>query len=185
MSQKPSGKGRLASLSPTARTVLGIVVIAIVIVLGVKYGPHYADSNTATGDAPPPTVTVTSLQGALSLNRSMVYRGVTITVTSVEQAGLFSDDGKSAYAHVKNIIRLHLHVAAPSNQSTAIGIDYSNSAVLLLADGTVLKTGLAQISPDVVPGQNEDGFIDFWNNTPLRLSTLTFVIGESSLAFAQ
>ena len=180
MSQ-PQKKGWLASLSPTKRTALGIIIIALIVFMGVKYGPHYNDDSTTTGDAPPPTVTVNGPAGSLSVNRSMVYQGVTITVTNVQQAQSFSDDGKSAYAHVKYIVRVNLHVQAPAKQQTAIGIDYCSLSHLVLADGSSLPCKLAQISPDILPGEQQDGFIDFWLNAPLQLSTLMYVLDTNSI----
>lgn len=170
-------------MSPVKRTILGIIIIALAVVLGVIYGPHYTDTNTTTGDAPPQTVTVTNSLGSLNVNRSLVYQGVTITVTSVEQAHAFSDDGKSAYAHVKYIVRVRVHVQAPTDQQGAVGIKYGDLAGLALADGTILKARLSQLSPDVLPGQKQDGFLDFWVNTPLTLSALTFTLGSNAVAF--
>ena len=178
-------QGWLASMSPVKRTVLGILIIAVVVVLGVIYGPHYNDDSTTTGDAPPPTVTVTGLTSSLAVNRSIVYQGVTITVTRVEQAYSFSDDGKSQYAHTKYVLRVYLHVQAPKQQQGPLGIDYTGQARLVLSDGTQLQSGLAQISPDVLPGQNEDGFLDFWINSPLDLSSLTFTLADNAIAFGR
>jgi hypothetical protein len=183
MSQ-PQKKSWLASLSPTRRTALGIIIIAIVVVLGVKYGPHYPDSDTTTGDALPPTITVTGQSGSLNVNRSLVYRGVTVTVTNVQQAQSFSDDGKSSYAQVKYVVRVSLHTQAPANQQGALGIEYCALSHLVLADGSELPCKLAQISPDVLPGQVQDGFIDFWINTPpLQLSTLKYMLNNDAIAF--
>ena len=183
MSQAPK-RGRLASMSPLTRTILGLAIIAAVAVVGVIYGPHYDDSNTTTGDAPPATVTVTGQVGALAVNRSIVYRGVTITVTSVEQASSFSDDGKSQYAHMPYVLRVNLHVQAPGNQSGALGIDYPNLARLVLGDGTQMRPSLAQISPAILPAQDEMGFLDFWTASQMNLSSLTFTLGGSAIAFS-
>lgn len=182
MSEEPSKKSWLASLSPMTRNMLGIGIIAVIVVLGVIYGPHYnSDDSTTTGDAPPSTVTVTSPQGALKVNRSLVYQGVTVTVTSVEQAHAFSDDGKSAYAHVSYIVRVYIHVMAPATLQRPVGIDFGNQANLVLPDGTQLIAHLSQISPDVLPGTQQDGFLDFWVNSPLHLSSLTFMLNGSAL----
>lgn len=165
------------------RTALGISIIALFVVLGVTYGPHYDVDNTTTGDSPPATVVVNNSLGSLNINRSLVYQGVTITITSVEQANSFSDDAKSTYAHVKYIVRVRVHVQAPANQQGAIGIDYGNLANLILANGTQLNANLSQISPDVLPKEQQDGFLDFWVNTPLKLSALAFSLNGQTIAF--
>ena len=176
-------KGWLTSLSPLQRTSLGIITIAIVIVLGVIYGPHYDVDNTTTGDSPPPTVIVTGLANTLNVNRSVVYQGVTVTVTRVAQAQSFSDDGKSQYGHTKYVLRVYLHVQAPKSQRSALGLDYTGLSHLVLSNGTQMNSSLAQISPDILPGQNEDGFLDFWVNTPLNLSQLAFTLNGNTVAF--
>jgi hypothetical protein len=178
-------KSWLASLSPVQRTTLGIIVIALVVIMGVIYGPHYDTDNTTTGDSPPPTVTVTGLASELTVNQSTVYQGVTVTVTSVAQAQSFSDDGKSQYAHTKYVLRVYLHVQAPKNQRGALGLNYPSLSRLVLHDGTQLSSNLAQISPDILPGQDEDGFLDFWVNTPLNLSQLAFTLNGSTIAFGK
>ena len=185
MSQHPSKKSWLASLSPLTRNLLGLGIIAIVVVLGVMYGPHYNnDDSTTTGDSSPSTATVviTRPQGSLQVNRSLVDQGVTVTVTSVEQAHAFSDDGKSAYAHVNEIVRVHIHVLAPATLQHPVGIDFGSQANLVLPDGTQLVARLSQISPDVLPGTQQDGFLDFWTTAPLHLSFLTFSLDGNALA---
>lgn len=182
MSQAPK-RGWLASMSPLARTMLGLAIIAVVVVLGVVYGPRYDDTNTTTGDAPPATVTVTGQVGALAVNRSIVYKGVTITVTSVEQARSFSDDGKSQYTRTPYVLRVYLHVQAPRDQRGALGIDYPNLARLVLGDGTQMRPRLVQISPAILPAQDKTGFLDFWTSSRMNLSSLTFTLGGSSVAF--
>lgn len=161
--------------------MLGLSIIALVVVLGVIYGPHYDVDNTTTGDTPPATVTVTNELGSLHVNRSLIYQGVTITVTNVEQATSFSDDDKSTYAHVKYIVRVLVHVQAPANQQGAVGIDYGNLANLVLGNGTQLNARLSQISPDVLPDTQQDGFLDFWVSTPVNLSALTFSLGGATI----
>ena len=178
-------KGWLASLSPMQRTILGILIIALAVAFGVIYGPHYDTDNTTTGDSPVPTVTVTGLTGALNVNRSVVYQGATITVTRAMQAQSFSDDGKSQYAHTKYVLRVYLHVQAPQSQKGALGLNYTDLARLVLSDGTQVRSNLAQISPDILPGQNENGFLDFWTNTQLNLSELTFTLNGNPIAFGQ
>jgi ABC-type lipoprotein release transport system permease subunit len=183
MLQSSQKQGWLASMSPIKRTILGLSIIALIVVLGVIYGPHYDVDNTTTGDTPQSAVIVNHSLGVLNVNRSLIYQGVTITITNVEQATSFSDDNKSAYAHVKYIVRVRVHVQAPAKQQGAVGIDYGNLANLTLADGTQLEARLSQISPDVLPNTQQDGFLDFWVNTPLNLSALTFNLDGNSIVF--
>lgn len=169
-------------MSPLMRTMLGLAVIALAVVLGVIYGPHYDDTNTTTGDAPPATIIVSGQVGALTVNRSLLYRSVTITVTGVVQARSFSDDGKSQYAHTSYVLRIYLRVQAPAGQQGAVGIDYPALARLVLHDGTQIRPNLTQVSPAVLPAQDTTGFLDFWTAAPVKLSSLTFVLGGTAIA---
>lgn len=178
-------KNWLASLSPMQRTILGILIIAFVVAIGVIYGPHYDTDNTTTGDSPAPTVTINGQIGALEVNRSLVYQGVTITVTNVVQAQSFSDDGKSQYAHTKYVLRIYLHVQSPKSQQGPLGLNYADLSRLILHDGTQVHSNLAQISPDILPGQNEEGFLDFWIKTPLDLTRLVFSLNGQTIAFGR
>lgn len=182
MAEHP-GRGWLASLSPLVRTLLGLLIIAIMLVLGVIYGPHYDDTNTTTGDAPPATITVSGQSGRLTVNRSILYQKVTITVTAVVQAHSFSDDGKSQYAHVSSVLRVYLHVQAPENLPGALGINYPALARLVLPDGRQMRPDLVQVSPAILPAQNSSGFLDFWSAAPLQISSLTFLLGGRAIAF--
>jgi len=182
MAQYPE-RGWMASLSPLARTLLGLLIIAVMLVLGVIYGPHYDDTNTTTGDAPPATITVSGQSGVLAVNRSILYQRVTITVTTVVQAHAFSDDGKSQYAHAASVLRVYLHVQAPENQQGALGIDYPALARLVLPDGIQMRPNLFQVSPAILPAQNSSGFLDFWSGAPLQLSSLTLLLGRTAIAF--
>jgi hypothetical protein len=183
MSQ-PKKQGWLASMPPYARTTLGIFIIAVIVVLGVIYGPHYDDDETTTGDSIPVTPTVTNLLGTINVNRSIEYQNVSITVTNVAQAKGFSDDVKGAEGKPQDyIVRVMLQVQAPNAQKTAIGINFGNLTQLSLANGTLIPCSLAQISPDIPPGLEEDGYIDFFVSAPVSLSSLTFLLGSNAIAF--
>jgi hypothetical protein len=104
-------------------------------------------------------------------------------VVRAEQAQSFSDDGKSQYANAKYVLRIFLHVQAPRSQHAALGLDYISLSRLILNNGTQISSNIAQISPDILPGQNEDGFLDFWTNTPLNLSQLGFALNGDTIAF--
>lgn len=183
MSQVQKKKNWLASLSPMQRTVLGMVVIALVVAMGIVYGPHYDTDNTTTGDSPTPILTVNGLANSLDVNHSAVYQGVTVTVTRVMLARSFSDDDKSQYGHAKYILRVYLHVQAPKSQRGPLGLNYPDLTRLVLSDGTQLHSNLAQISPDILPGQDEQGFLDFWMNAPLNLAQLALLLNGDTIAF--
>ncbi len=182
MSQAPK-KSWLAAMSPMQRTILGLLIIGVVLVMGVIYGPHYDTDDNTTGYLPTPTLTVKGQTGALTVNQSTVYQGVTVTVTSVVQAQSFSDDNKSQYAHTRYVLRVYLHVQAPKGQKGPLGVDFADLSRLILRDGTQIRSNLAQVSPDILPGQDTRGFLDFWVQQPLNLEQLAFALDGQTIAF--
>lgn len=185
MAQKRKKKNWLASLSPFQRTALGILVIAFVVFIGVVYGPHYDTDNTTTGDTQDATVTINGLARTLTVNRSLNYRDVKISVTNVELAQSFSDDGKSQYGHKKYVLRVNLRVQALRGQQGPLGLDFARLGSLILSDGSQVHANLAQISPDILPGQDTTGFLDFWVNSPYDLSQLGFDLAGQTLLFRE
>ena len=176
-------KSWLAAMSPMQRTILGLLIIAVVLVVGVIYGPHYDTDDNTTGYIPTPALTVNGQTGALTVNQSTVYQGVTVTVTSVMQAKTFSDDNKSQYAHTKYVLRVYLHVQAPKDQQGPLGIAFADLSRLVLSDGTQLRSNLVEISPDILPGQDDTGFMDFWVQEPLDLAQLSLTLNGQTIAF--
>jgi hypothetical protein len=172
-------------MSPMQRTILGILAIAALLVVGVIYGPHYDTDDNTTGYLPTPTLTVNGQTSTLAVNQSTVYQGVTVTVTSVVQAQSFSDDNKSQYAHTKYVLRVYLHVQAPKDQKGPLGVDFADLSRLVLSDGTQIRSNLVQVSPDILPGQDNRGFLDFWVQQPLDLAQLSFALNGQTIAFRQ
>src|SRR2546429_10003622 len=71
------------------RVILAIVFIAIAVVVSFSL-PKEQDPNIGLiNDPAPPTVGVTRPVGSIVVNRSAVYRNITIMVTKVKRQGRF------------------------------------------------------------------------------------------------
>jgi hypothetical protein len=165
--------------SPRNRTILGIVVIAILVVYTFLFVPKEPDSNLGiANDNVTPTVSITNPVETLNVNQSMAVQGLHVTVTQVQEATAFSDDRthKGTYTVRVNMVMLN------PGQST-IGIIYPALARLTLPDGEVIAPKLVGISPDAPPNLQQSGYIDFPVMTQVNLSSLTFHLSNEAIAF--
>ena len=139
---------------PAARVVLAIVGIGIAVILSF-FLPKEQDPNIGlTTDSVKPTVGISRPVGSIMVNRSVVYRDVTIMVTKVEEAGAFSDDRKRAGIYT---VRVSVHVQPGDTIQSPIGIEYATLVRLVLPDGEVISPKLITILPIVIPNQAKIG----------------------------
>jgi len=165
------------------RVILAIVFIAIAVVVSFSL-PKDQDPNIGLiNDPAPPTVGVTRPVGSIVVNRSAVYRNITIMVTKVEEAGAFSDDRKRAGLYT---VRVSVHVQPGNTIQTPVGIEFASLARLVLPNGQVISPKLVTVLPVVFPKQAQDGFFDFAVSSQVPLSPLVLQVGtDSSVAFGK
>jgi hypothetical protein len=168
---------------PAVRVVLAIALIAIAVILSF-FLPKEQDPNIGlTTDTVPPTVGITHPVGSILVNRSVVYRDITIMVTKAEEAGAFSDDHKRAGVYT---VRVRVHVQPGDTIQSPVGIDYATLVRLVLPDGQVISPKLVTVLPIVLPKQAKDGFFDFPVPAQESLSALTLRVGSDNIvAFNQ
>ena len=167
-------KGLLASIPPRARIAIALGIIAILAVLSF-FAPPEKDASNVTGDTPPETVTVTHAVSTLSVNHSINYNNVQITVTQVAEAASFSDDSKRGGVYT---VRVGLQEKQMGTGQAPIGIDYPSQARLVLANGQVISPKLVDIAPVVLPNSPQVGYIDFPVSSQVDLSSLSFRMGS-------
>ncbi len=161
-------------LSPRARVILGISVIAILVVLSF-FAPPEGDSNNVTGDPETtPTVTITHLIATGNVNRSVTVDGVRITVTQAMLASGFSDDRKRTGAYTVRVM-----VNTAYSGQVPLGIGYDSLARLQMADGTLVAPKLISINPVEIPGRPQTGFLDFPVATQVPLTQLKLYFGSN------
>ncbi len=179
MSEPPNHK-RLR-LSRRVWVILAIAIIAFAVVLSF-FLPHEQDSSTLVGDATTPSVTVTNLVSTLTVNRSVDFNNVHLTVTRVSQATAFSDDPKHAGALT---VRVEMQAKSESSNQAPIGMNYPSLVRLLLPDGQAISPKLVSLAPLVLPTQVQSGYFDFPVNAQVDLSSLMLRLGnETVIAFS-
>src|SRR5437763_12294491 len=175
-------KKKRINLSPRARVIAALAVIALMVIIVVFFFPRERDSTIVIGDTVGPTVTATNFVGTLVVNRSFDYHNVRYTVARVTQASAFSDDHKPAG---KYTVRVDMLAHSDSSLQNPIGINYPSLVRLVLPDGQSISPKLVSLAPLFLPGGSQSGFFDFPVNSQVELSTLVLKMGnETSVAFS-
>jgi hypothetical protein len=170
------------NLSPRARVIAALVVIALLVIIVVFLFPRERDSTIVIGDTVGPNVTATNFVGTLAVNRSFDYNNVHYTVARVTQASAFSDDHKPAGIYT---VRVDMLAHSDSSLQNPIGINYPSLVRLVLPDGQSISPKLVSLAPLVLPGGSQSGFFDFPVNSQVELSTLVLKMGnEATVAFS-
>ena len=170
------------NLSPRARVIVALAVIALMVLVVVFLFPRERDSTIVVGDTVGPTVTATNFVGTLVVNRSFDFNNVHYTVARVTQASAFSDDHKLAGVYT---VRVDVQANSDSSLQNPIGINYPSLVRLILPDGQSISPKLVSLAPLFLPGGSQRGFFDFPVNSQVVLSTLVLKMGnETTVAFS-
>ncbi|HXX78073.1 MAG TPA: hypothetical protein VEI53_06270, partial [Ktedonobacteraceae bacterium] len=127
------------NLSPRARVIVALAVIALMVLVVVFLFPRERDSTIVVGDTVGPTVTATNFVGTLVVNRSFDFNNVHYTVARVTQASAFSDDHKLAGVYT---VRVDVQANSDSSLQNPIGINYPSLVRLILPDGQSISPKL-------------------------------------------
>jgi len=173
MSQTQNKKS--INLSPRARVIAALAVIALLGIIVVFLFPRERDSTIVIGDTVGPNVTATNFVGTLAVNRSFDYNNVHYTVARVTQASAFSDDHKPAGIYT---VRVDMLAQSDSSLQNPIGINYPSLVRLVLPGGQSISPKLVSLAPLFLPGGSQSGFFDFPVNNQVELSALVLKMGN-------
>ena len=159
---------------------LGIVLLLVVVVLGLfivySHLPRANPSQGTSSDLVTPPAVITNAEGTLTVNRGVDFNGAHITVMQVQEAASFSDDTKQDGAYT---VRVYLE--AKNGGQVPAGINYTSDVRLLLPNGETLAPLYLNIVPVVLPGQTQDGYLDFSVSSKVTLSSLRLRFGSGAL----
>lgn len=169
--------------SHRVRVTLALVAIAIAVVLSFLAPIKEQDPNIGLiADPPTPTASMKNLVGTLTVNRSIDFRDLHLTVTKVEEAGAFSDDNKRAGMYT---VRVLMHIQPGAAVQSPVGVDFVSLVRLVLPGGQTVAPKLTSLLAVVLPGQPEDGYFDFPMSAQISLSSLALRLGkDSEVAFS-
>src|SRR5437588_3687712 len=173
------------STSRGVRLALGIVLILVVSVLvffiAYSHLPSANPSQGTSSDLVTPPAVISNSVGTLTVNRSVDFNGAHITVMQVQEATSFSDDSKQGGAYT---VRVYLQTK--NGGQAPAGINYTSDVHLLLPNGQSSAPLYLNIAPVVLPGQMQDGYLDFPVSSKVALSSLTLRFGNGAmLAFGR
>jgi hypothetical protein len=161
--------------SRKVQVALALTLIAIAVVISF-FLPKEQDPNIGLiNDSSTPTVSMTNPVGALTVNHSVHFDSVTLTVTKVQEASAFADDLKESGAYT---IRVNVQVQPDKSVQAPRGINYASRVSLVLANGQRIPTKLVNLSQVVFPNQTQIGYIDFAVNSKIALSSLKLSVGN-------
>jgi len=162
------------------RVALGIVLVLVVAVLvffiAYSHLPPANPSQGTSSDLVTPLPVLTNSVGTLTVNRSVDFNGAHITVMQVQEAASFSDDAKQGGAYT---VRVYLE--AKNGGQAPVGINYISDVRLLLPSGQTSAPLYLNIAPVVLPGQLQDGYLDFPVSSKVTLPSLTLRFGSGAM----
>jgi hypothetical protein len=107
-----------------------------------------------------------------SINASVPYAGVQITVLTVQQSQSFIKDPNS---NSNGMVRLNLQEQNPTN--VKVVWSYAMIARLVMPDKTIVSPIYERSVVNVAPGTLQKNFVDFSVPTTIAVKQLTFVLG--------
>ncbi|MEO8970297.1 MAG: hypothetical protein ABI406_01715 [Ktedonobacteraceae bacterium] len=163
------------------RVTIALIVIGIAVVLAFLSPNKEQDPNIFGTEPTTPTVGVTHSIGLLTVNKSVTYSNVQMTVTQVQEASAFSDDEKQAGIYT---VRVNVHFEPAQKLQSPVGIAYAAVVRLMLSNGQEIAPKLVNASTVIFPQQPADGYFDFPVSNQVSLSSLMLKVGSnSSVAF--
>jgi hypothetical protein len=148
--------------------VIGILLLAVgsFIALGLLNSFR----NSLNPAATPVPVTTFNVQ------RTAMYAGLDITVTSVQYASSFADDSIHSS---QGIVRLNM--IATNKSPDHINVIYYDVARLLMPKRNPIAPTNANLSVDPAPNTSASGWIDFPVSSAVPLSSLKLQLGSTAL----
>ena len=149
---------------------LGVVLVLLIILLVLGAGGYVAI--TALGGHLPGLNNTQSQIKTTSINGTVTYAGIDITLLNVQQAQNFLNDPQSAS---NGMVRLNLQ---EQNQTgTAISWDYQTVAHLLVQGQPALAPTYVQAKGSLAPNATQTSSIDFTVANGGALNKMTFQLG--------
>jgi hypothetical protein len=148
--------------------IVGILILGFgsSYALGLLKGIHIS-FNTATTPVPITT---------FNIQRTATYAGLNFTVTSVQYASSFADDGIHASQGIARV-----NMIAANKSPDHINVIYYDIARLLPPKGSPIAPTNVTLSVDPASNTSASGWIDFPFSSAIPLSSLKLQLGSASL----
>src|SRR5579859_754538 len=166
---------------------LGIAALILVLVLGTAgyfllhlLGSRSANAGGSTPDATPTQSSIITT----SLNETITYSSVIITLVSAQQASRFADDASTSSV---GALRLNIHENQAAPLDTGGGTTdpyygYGKPFNLVLPGGKVIAPDSSKIVSGPTGKASQDNWLDFSVPTEVKVNQLTLRIGDTNQA---
>ncbi len=145
-----------------------ILLVLLILLGGAGYlALHYLDVANKTQ----PAIT------AASINSTVTYAGVTMTILKIEQSQRFIDDPNSA---TDGMVRVHLQ--AQNKTAVPVNLMYNTIATLVIPGGNVLTPTYVKGNIGVAPGKTQTSIVDFAVPIATKVNQLVLRLGAQDEA---
>jgi hypothetical protein len=140
-----------------------VLLLVLVILAGVSFAVLRVSSR---GNAAQSAVTITSI------NSTVTYAGVTMTVLKVERAQGFADDPNSTD---NGMLRVHLQ--AQNKTPVPVNLMYNTIAHMVVPGGQTMTPTYVKAHIGVAPGATQTGILDFAVPTDIKTNLCVLRLG--------
>ena len=156
---------------PRKRRRLGMLLLLLVILLLLGGASYLALNYLNVGNTTQTPITTATL------NSTVTYAGVTMTVLKVEQSQRFLDDPSSAN---DGMVRVYLQ--AQNKTAVPVNLQYNTIVALTLPGGKTIAPTYVKGNIGVVPAATQTSMIDFAVSTDTKVDQLTLQLGAAEEA---
>ena len=157
--------------TPRRRGGLRLFIILLLILILLGGGGYLALHYLNVSNNTQPAIT------ASSINATVIYAGVTMSVLKVEQSQRFLDDPNTA---TDGMVRVHLQ--AENKTTIPMNLMYNSIATLALPGGKVLTPTYVKGNIGVAPGATQTSIVDFAVPTDTKINQLVLKLGAADEA---
>ena len=148
---------------------LGLVLVLVLILFLLGAAGYLGWS--ALSNSIQPTITTSTL------NSTLPYAGIDVTVLNVQQSQRFLDDPRSATDGM-----LRVHFQAQNKVTVPVNLAYSHIAYLVLPGGKVEAPTYVKSDVSVAPGATQTSAVDFAVPQTMKIDQLTLRLGAANEA---
>jgi hypothetical protein len=158
---------------PRLRTGVVLLLVLALVILGVV--SYAAMSLLGSGLFKPAPVQAPIT--TVSVNASVTYAGVAVTVVNVQRSQNFLDD-----PHTSSTGMVRVHLQAQNKATEPVNLFYNNIAHLVLPGGKEVASTYVKAVVGVMPGATQAGTVDFAVPMTFKVNQLALRLGANNEA---
>jgi hypothetical protein len=168
---RPGRKRGLGRRSLILILVLVLALLGTAGYVGATYPGLHLGGPASNIPASQPAITTATI------NATVTYAGVAITVLDAQQSQSFIDD---PHTGTSGMVRVYLQ--EHNNATVPVNLMYTTIASLVLPDGKTVAPAYVKANESIAPGATQPGMLDFAVPASLKVDQLTLRLGAASEA---